>query len=111
MLSRYDLHRLKIWQLQLKEAVAAQEHRLEALERLILKTGRVPEEVAPFLASVERAIATVKNTISHLEEAANHLATLIDVDGAQVTADSFPIPAAHQRRPGAKLMPKQRNAS
>ena len=76
------------------------------------KTGRVPEEVAPFLASVERAIATVKNTISHLEEAANHLATLIDLDGEQVAADNLPLPAAapHQRRPGAKLMPKRRNA-
>jgi hypothetical protein len=48
MLSRYDLHRLKTWQLQLKEAVAAQEYRLKAQERLVrrtLKTGRVPEEV------------------------------------------------------------------
>ena len=48
----------------------------------------MPEEVAPFLASVERAVATVKNTISHLEEAANHLATLIDFEGEQVAADS-----------------------
>jgi hypothetical protein len=60
MLSRDNLNRLKLWQLQLKGAVAAQEHRLESLERQILTTGSVSKEAAPFLASLDKAIAVVK---------------------------------------------------
>lgn len=62
------------------------------------------------MLSRKRLSRLLKNTISHFEEAANHLATLIDLDSEQLTADIVPLPAAHQRRPGAKLMPKRRDA-
>ena len=77
MLSRVDLDRLKLWQLQLKGTIAAQEHHLQSLERLILTTGTVVPVTARSLASLEQAIVVCKNTLAQFEEAANHLATVI----------------------------------
>ena len=92
MLSRNDLDRLKLWQLQLKGAIAAQEHRLESLERQIMRAGTVAKEAAPFLGSLDKALIVCKNTLIQFEEASGHLATLIDFYDRQIN-DTFP-PAA-----------------
>ena len=91
MPSRGDLDRLKLWQLQLKGAIAAQEHHLESLERLILTTGTVVPVTARSLASLEKAIVVCKNTLIQFEEASGHLATLIDFYDRQVN-DMLPPP-------------------
>ena len=108
MLSRDDLDRLKIWQLQLKGAVAAQEHRLESLERHILTTGTVPERAAPFVRSLETAIVVCKNTLTQFEDASIHIATLIDFYDRQVNDTSLPLGHRRLRRAsaGANLLPK-----
>jgi hypothetical protein len=108
MLSRDDLDRLKIWQLQLKAAIAAQEHRLEILERQILRTGTVPDQAAPFLRSLETAVSVCKNTVIQFEEASHHIATLIDFYDREVI-DTSPVPCRrlHTASPGARSVPKR----
>ena len=90
MLSRNDVDRLKLWQLQLKGAIAAQEHRLESLERQIMRTGTMAKEAAPFLASLDKALIVCKNTLIQFKDASRHLAMLIDFYNRQINEDSRP---------------------
>jgi len=84
MLSCDDLARLKRWKRQLNAAIAAQELRLKKLERRILRTGRLPKEVARLFASLEKAIVACRNTVAHLEATSRVLAKVIDFQDRQV---------------------------
>lgn len=99
MLSRGSLDQLNIWRLQLKGAIAAQEHRFESLERRILRTGTVPEKAAPFLASLEKSILVCKKTLGQLERTLRLLIKVIDSHHLQVNDTSLPPPLqSHQPR-------------
>ena len=95
MLSRVELDRLKLWQLQLKGAIAAQEHHLQGLERHVLRTGTVLPVTARSLASLGKAIVVCKNTLAQFEEASGHLATLIDLYDRQIKGHAPPAAPSH----------------
>lgn len=92
MLSRRSVDRLKIWQLQLQGVIAAQEQRLENFERHILTTGTVPVQAAPFLASLDKAIAVCKNTVGQLERTSRLLSKLIESHALRVDDTSVSPP-------------------